>query len=605
MKKFVELLEERVLIFDGATGTNLQAQNLTADDFGGKEFEGCNEYLVITKPDAVKKVHLDFLEAGSDIIETNTFGSNEVVLAEYNLQHLSYDISRKAAQLAKVLALEFSTNEKPRFVAGSIGPGTKLPSLGHITFKELERAYYPQISGLVDGGVDILCIETCQDMLQVKAALSSAMKVFEEKRIKIPVIVSITIETTGTMLMGTDISAALTTFEPYDIIDVIGMNCATGPKEMSENVRYLCQNSPKPVFVMPNAGIPENVGGKACYHLGPDELAEWLLHFVKDLGVNIVGGCCGTTKEHIKKLVDNLSDLKPAERNWNYQTSVSSTFISQALHLDPGPVLVGERCNANGSKQFREYLLKDDYEGMLQVAKDQIKEGAHMLDICVAYVGRDEKKDMIEFVKRLNTQIQLPLMFDSTEYDVIESALEHYAGRAVINSVNLEDGEERISKILPLAKKFGSAVIALTIDEEGMAKTAEKKLAIAKRIRDIAVNKYHLRECDLIFDPLTFTLGSGDEDFRKSAIETLNAIKYIKREIPESKTILGISNVSFGLNPKARHALNSVFLYYAVQAGLDLAIVHASRIMPLNKIDERGKQLCEELIFDKRKYEFV
>jgi len=605
MKKFVELLEERVLIFDGATGTNLQAQNLTADDFGGKEFEGCNEYLVITKPDAVKKVHLDFLEAGSDIIETNTFSSNEVVLAEYNLQHLSYDISRKAAQLAKVLALEFSTNEKPRFVAGSIGPGTKLPSLGHITFKELERAYYPQISGLVDGGVDILCIETCQDMLQVKAALSSAMKVFEEKRIKIPVIVSITIETTGTMLMGTDISAALTTFEPYDIIDVIGMNCATGPKEMSENVRYLCQNSPKPVFVMPNAGIPENVGGKACYHLGPDELAEWLLHFVKDLGVNIVGGCCGTTKEHIKKLVDNLSDLKPAERNWNYQTSVSSTFISQALHLDPGPVLVGERCNANGSKQFREYLLKDDYEGMLQVAKDQIKEGAHMLDICVAYVGRDEKKDMIEFVKRLNTQIQLPLMFDSTEYDVIESALEHYAGRAVINSVNLEDGEERISKILPLAKKFGSAVIALTIDEEGMAKTAEKKLAIAKRIRDIAVNKYHLRECDLIFDPLTFTLGSGDEDFRKSAIETLNAIKYIKREIPESKTILGISNVSFGLNPKARHALNSVFLYYAVQAGLDLAIVHASRIMPLNKIDERGKQLCEELIFDKRKYEFV
>lgn len=605
MKSFKELLKERVLIFDGAMGTNLQAQNLSADDFGGKEYEGCNEYLVITKPDAVKKVHLDFLEAGADIIETNSFGSNEVVLAEYNLQHLSYDISRKSAEIAKELALSFSTNEKPRFVAGSIGPGTKLPSLGHITFKELERAYYPQISGLVDGGVDILCIETCQDMLQVKAALSAAMKVFEEKRIKIPMIVSITIETTGTMLMGTDISAALTTFEPYDIIDVIGMNCATGPKEMSENVRYLCQNSPKPVFVMPNAGIPENVGGKACYHLSPDELVHWLSHFVKDLGVSIVGGCCGTTKEHIKELVDNLSGLKPSERNWNYQVSVSSTFISQPLHLDPGPVLVGERCNANGSKQFREYLLKDDYEGMLQVAKDQIREGAHMLDICVAYVGRDEKKDMIEFVKRLNTQVQLPLMFDSTEYEVIEAALENYAGRAVINSINLEDGEERISKILPLAKKFGAAVIALTIDEEGMAKTAEKKLSIAKRIRDLAVNKYHLRESDLIFDPLTFTLGSGDEEFRKSAIETLEAIKLIKKEIPESKTILGISNVSFGLNPKARHALNSVFLYYAVQAGLDLAIVHASKIMPLNKIDERGKQLCEELIFDKRRYEFV
>ncbi len=605
MKSFKELLNERVLIFDGAMGTNLQAQNLSADDFGGKEYEGCNEYLIITKPDAVRKVHLDFLEAGADIIETNTFGSNEIVLAEYNLQHLSYEISRKGAALAKELALSFSTNEKPRFVAGSIGPGTKLPSLGHITFRELEKSYYPQISGLIDGGADLLCIETCQDMLQVKAVLSSAMKVFEEKKIKIPIIVSITIETTGTMLMGTDISAALTTFEPYDIIDVIGMNCATGPKEMSENVRYLCQNSPKPVFVMPNAGIPENVGGKACYHLTPDELVQWLSHFVKDLGVSIVGGCCGTTKDHIKKLVENLSGLRPAERKWNFQPSVSSNFISQPLHVDPAPVLVGERCNANGSKQFREYLLNDDYEGMLQVARDQIKEGAHMLDICVAYVGRDEKKDMIEFVKRLNTQIQLPLMFDSTEYEVIEAALEHYAGRAVINSINLEDGEERISKILPLAKKFGAAVIALTIDEEGMAKTADKKLRIAKRIRDIAVSKYKLRESDLIFDPLTFTLGSGDEEFRRSAIETLEAIKLIKKEIPESKTILGISNVSFGLNPKARHALNSVFLYFAVQAGLDLAIVHASKIMPLNKIDEKGKQLCEELIFDKRRFEYV
>lgn len=605
MQSFIQLLNERVLIFDGATGTNLQTQNLSVDDFGGKEFEGCNEYLIFTKPEAVRKVHLDFLEAGADIIETNTFGSNEIVLAEYNLQHLTYEISRKAARLAKDLALDFSTNEKPRFVAGSIGPGTKLPSLGHITFRELERSYYPQISGLIDGGVDLLCIETCQDLLQIKAALSSAMIVFNEKKLKLPIIVSITIETTGTMLMGTDISAALTSLEPYDIIDVIGMNCATGPMEMSENVRYLCQNSPKPVFVMPNAGIPENVDGRACYHLSPEELVQWLSHFVKDLGVNIVGGCCGTTKEHIKKLVENLSHLKPAERNWNYQPSVSSNFINQPLRVDPAPVLVGERCNANGSKQFREYLLKDDYDGMLQIAKDQIKEGAHMLDICVAYVGRDEKKDMIEFIKRLNTQVTLPIMIDSTEYEVIEAALEHYAGRCVINSINLEDGEERISNVLPLAKKFGAAVIALTIDEEGMAKTANKKLEIALRIRNIAVNKYGLREDDLIFDPLTFTLGSGDEEFRRSAIETLDAIKLIKKEIPRSFTILGISNVSFGLNPKARHALNSVFLYHAVKAGLDLAIVHASKIMPLNKIDEKGKQLCEELIFDKRKFEFV
>lgn len=605
MKSFKELLQERILIFDGAMGTNLQSQNLTYEDFGGKEYEGCNEYLVISKPEAVKKVHVDFLEAGADIIETNTFGSNEVVLSEYNLQHLSYEISLKAAKLAKELADEFSTSEKTRFVAGSIGPGTKLPSLGHITFRELEKAYYPQITGLIDGGVDILCVETCQDMLQVKAVLSTIMRVFEEKKISIPVLVSITIETTGTMLMGTDISAALTTLEPYDIIEVIGMNCATGPKEMSENIRYLCQNSPKPILVMPNAGIPENIGGRACYHLKPDELVEWLTHFVKDLGVSIVGGCCGTTKDHIKKLADNLSGIKPAERKWTYQSAVSSTFISQTLSVNPAPVLVGERCNANGSKQFRKYLLNDDYEGMLQVAKDQIKKGAHMLDICVAYVGRDEKKDMIEFVKLLNTQAQVPLMFDSTEYEVLEAALEHYAGRAVINSVNLEDGEEKISRIFKLAKKFGAAVIALTIDEEGMAKTAEKKLEIAKRIRNLAVNKFGLREDDLIFDPLTFTLGSGDEEFRKSAIETLEAIKLIKKEFPKAKTILGISNVSFGLSPNARHALNSVFLFYAVQAGLDLAIVDASKIMPLNKIDERGKQLCEELIFDKRIYEYV
>lgn len=602
MNNFLDLLKEKIIIFDGAMGTNLQAQNLTADDFGGKEYEGCNEYLVLTKPSAVEKIHLDFLEAGADVIETNSFGSNQVVLSEYNLGHLSYEISRESARLAKKLANDFSTKDKPRFVAGSIGPGTKLPSLGHISFRELEKSYYIQIKGLIDGGVDILIIETCQDLLQIKAALAAATKNFEEKKIKIPIIVSITIETTGTMLMGTDISAALTTLEPYNIVDVIGMNCATGPKEMSENIRYLCQNSPKPVFVMPNAGIPENIGGKAHYHLTPNDLTHWLKHFAEDLGVNILGGCCGTTKEHIKSLVENISNLNPKIREWNFQPSVSSNFLSQPLSFDPAPVLVGERCNANGSKQFREYLLKNDYEGMVQVAKDQIKEGAHMLDICVAYVGRDEKKDMIEFVKRLNTQVYLPLMFDSTEYEVIEAALEHYAGRAVINSVNLEDGEERISKIFPLAKKFGAAVIALTIDEEGMAKSAQKKLSIAKRIRDLAINKYGLREVDLIFDPLTFTLGSGDEEFRKSAIETLEAIKLIKKEIPNSKTILGISNVSFGLNPAARHALNSVFLYYAVQAGLDLAIVHVSKIMPLNKIDPRGRQLCEELIFDKRVY---
>ncbi len=600
-----KILKEKILIFDGATGTSFQNQNLNSDDFGGKEYEGCNEHLCITRPSAVEKVHVDFLEAGADVIETNSFGSTPLVLGEYKLSHLSYDLSKKSAEIAKRIANDFSKNQKPRFVAGSIGPGTKLLSLGHISFRELEKSYYTQISGLIDGGVDLLSIETCQDLLQIKAALSASSKVFEERKIKIPIIVSVTIETTGTMLMGTDISAALTTLEPYDIIDVIGMNCATGPKEMSESVRYLCQTSPKPIFVMPNAGLPENVGGVACYHLSPQELQKWMLHFVNDLGVNIIGGCCGTTKEHIRKLSECVEGLIPKERTWEYQPSVSSIYSSQTLHVDPAPVLVGERCNANGSKQFRELLLKDDYDGMVQMAKDQIKDGAHILDICVAYVGRDEKKDMIEFVKRLNTQVNLPLMFDSTEYEVIESALEHYAGRAIINSINLEDGEERLSKIFPLAKKFGAAVIALTIDENGMAKTVENKFLIAKRIRDIAAKKYGLREEDLIFDALTFTLGSGDEEFRTSAIETIEAIRAIKKELPKSKTLLGVSNVSFGLNPHARHPLNSVFLYQAVQAGLDMAIVHASKIMPLNKIDPRGKQLCEELIFDKRKYETV
>ncbi|MBM4176647.1 MAG: hypothetical protein FJ213_10825 [Ignavibacteria bacterium] len=598
-----KILKEKILLFDGATGTSIQNQNLNADDFGGKEFEGCNEYLCVTKPSAVKKVHVDFLEAGADIIETNSFGSTPLVLNEYNLAHLSYDLSKKSAEIAKRLANEYSMNQKPRFVAGSIGPGTKLPSLGHISFRELEKSYYTQISGLIDGGVDLLCIETCQDLLQTKSALSAAMKVFQEKKVKLPVIVSVTIETTGTMLMGTDISAALTTLEPYEIIDVIGMNCATGPKEMSESVRYLCQNSPNPVLVMPNAGLPENVDGIACYHLSPEELQRWMIHFVNDLGVNIIGGCCGTTSEHIKKLSNSIEGLTPKARSWEYQPSVSSIYSSQTLHVDPAPVLVGERCNANGSKQFRELLLKDDYDGMVQMAKDQINDGAHILDICVAYVGRDERKDMIEFVKRLNTQVNLPLMFDSTEVEVIEAALEHYAGRSIINSINLEDGEERLSKILLLAKKFGAAVIALTIDEEGMAKTVEKKLSIARRIRDIAVSKYGLREEDLIFDTLTFTLGSGDEEFRKSAVETIEAIREIKKEIPNAKTLLGVSNVSFGLNPQTRHSLNSVFLYNAVQAGLDMAIVHASKIMPLNKIDPRGRELCDELIFDKRKFE--
>lgn len=605
MKTFLQLLKEKILVFDGATGSNFQEYGLTVDDFGGAELEGCNEYLCISKPEAVKKLHYSFLDAGADVIETNTFGSTSIVLNEYNIGHMDYELSKKAAEIARACADEYSTPEKPRFVAGSIGPTTKLPSLGHIGFDEMEESFYRQMLGLYDGGVDIFCIETCQDLLQTKCALSAAMRIFEEKGTKIPVIASVTVELMGTMLMGTEISAALTTLEPYDIIDVIGMNCATGPKEMEENIRYLCQNSPKPVFCMPNAGIPENVGGHAHYHLTPEELERWMSRFVGEFGVNVVGGCCGTTPEHVKKLVEVASKFKPKQREWEFTPSVSSIYASVPMHLDPPPILIGERCNANGSKKFKQLLEAEDYDSMVNMAKEQIKEGAHILDVCVAFVGRDEVKDMTEVMKRFNTAVSIPLAIDSTEVNVIEVALKLYAGRAIINSINFEEGTVKADKILKLAKRFGAAVIALSINEEGQAYSFEGKVSIAKAIRDHAVHVHGLREEDLIFDALTFPLGSGQEDLRDSGINTINAIREIKRIMPKSKTILGLSNCSFGLNTHTRHVLNSVFMHYAVEAGLDMVIVHAGKIMPLYKIDETGSRLCKELIFDERKFEEV
>lgn len=603
MKNFLDYLKEKIIVFDGATGSTLQTYNLSEDDFGGKELEGCNEYLCKSNPEVVKRLHTYFLNAGADVIETNSFGSTSIVLNEYNIGHLDYELSKKSAEIAKECANEFYLNKKPKFVAGSIGPTTKLPSLGHIAYDEMTESFYRQMSGLFDGGVDIFCIETCQDILQTKAALSAARKIFREKRKKLPLIVSVTVETMGTMLMGTDISAALTTLEPYDLIDVIGMNCATGPKEMEENIRYLCQNSPKPVFCMPNAGIPENVGGKAHYHLTPDEMERWMTLFVNELGVNVVGGCCGTDAEHIKRLSEVSQRFTPKQRSYEYTPSVSSLYSISPMTINPPPILIGERCNANGSKQFKELLVKEDYDAMVNMGKEQIKEGAHVLDICVAYVGRNEAKDMEEVVKRFNTSINLPLMFDSTEVNVIETALKHYAGRAIINSINFEEGTTKADKILELAKEFGAAIVCLSIDEEGQAYELDKKVSIAKRIRDHAVNVHGMREEDLIFDMLTFPLGSGQEDLRKSGINTINAIREVKKIMPKAKTILGISNCSFGLNVKIRHVLNSVFLHYAIEAGLDMCIVHAGKIMPLYKIDDRGRELCKELIFDERKFE--
>ena len=595
-----ELTRERPLVFDGATGTNLQSQNLTADDFGGENLAGCNEYLIRSKPSAVEQVHADYLSAGADIIETDTFGSSSIVLAEYGLESLAYELSKDGAAIAKKMAQEFSTKEKPRYVAGSIGPTTKLPSLGHISFDGMRDSYYEQMAGLFDGGADLFIIETCQDLLQIKAALAAAQDLFRDKRTKIPVITSVTIETMGTMLMGTEIAAALTALEPFDIISAIGMNCATGPKEMEENVRYLTQTSPLPVFCMPNAGLPENIGGVAHYHLTPNELEKYMTHFVQDLGVSIIGGCCGTTKEHIERLSKLAGRGRPAPRAIDWTPSAASIYSSVPMHVEPAPVIIGERCNTNGSKKFREMILAEDYDTCVSMAKEQIKEGAHMLDLCVAYVGRDEVRDMHEVITRMNTSVTVPLVIDSTEYPVIEEALKHYAGRAIVNSINLEDGEERMKHVLPLCKKYGAAVIALTIDESGMAKTREKKFEVAERIIDLSVNKYGMREEDLIFDTLTFTLGSGDEEFRKAGIETIEAIRLIKQAHPKTKTILGVSNISFGLNPHSRHVLNSVFLHFAIEAGLDMAIVHASKIMPLAKIDERGRELAKQIVYDER-----
>ncbi len=601
-KQFLDVLKEKVIVFDGATGTHFQEQGLTLDDFGGENLAGCNEYLVISKPSAVELVHKDYLEAGSDVIETNSFGSTSIVLAEYSIPHLAYELNFKAAKIAKRLALDYSTSARPRFVAGSMGPTTKLPSLGHIPFKQMADSYKEQAKGLVEGGVDLLSIETCQDVLQIKAALYGIFEFFEESRTRVPLIVSVTIETMGTMLLGTEISAALTSIEPYDI-DVLGVNCATGPKEMSEHIRVLSSSSPLPIFVMPNAGIPENVGGHAHYHLSPEELVQYLSHFVKDLGVNIVGGCCGTTKEHIRQLVQAVGDLAPISRKPDVAQGASSLYQFAPFHIDPSPVMIGERTNANGSKLFRDLLAKEDWEGIVAMGKEQVKEMAHMQDVCVAYVGRNEVEDMRQVISRFNTQITTPLVIDSTEAPAIEVALQHLGSKAVVNSINLEDGEERINKIVPLCRKYGAAVIALTIDEQGMAKTAVAKLAIAKRIYDLVVKKFKMKAGDLIFDTLTFTLGSGTEEFRRAGLETIEAITLTKKELSGVHTILGVSNISFGLSPRLRHVLNSVFLHYAVEAGLDMAIVHASKITPLYKIDDRGRELCRQLIFDERRFE--
>ena len=601
MKTFLETLSERIVVFDGAMGTNLHSQDLTVDDYGGPQFEGCPEHLLISRPDAVEKVHAGFLEVGCDVVETNSFGGASIVLAEYQIAHLAYELNVKAAQLAKRVAADFSTKEKPRWVAGSMGPTTKLPTLGHISFLDMKASYREQARGLLDGGADLLIVETCQDILQTKSALAAIFEEFESSKRRVPVIAQVTIEAFGTMLMGTEIGAALTAIEPFPI-DVIGMNCATGPQQMAENVRYLCQNSKFPVSVIPNAGIPENVGGHAVFKESPESLSKDLAHFARDFGVNIVGGCCGTTPAHLKAVVDAVKDLTPLKRDVPRTAAASSIFIQQPYRQDTSFLIIGERVNASGSKKMRDLLNAEDWDGLVSLAREQEREGAHVLDVNVDFVGRDGEKDMHELASRLVTNVKIPLMFDSTEWQKMEAGLQHAGGKSILNSTNYEDGEPRFAKVLDLAKQYGASVVVGTIDEEGMARTAEGKFNIAKRAYEQATEKYGISADDIFFDPLALPISTGIEEDRRNAAETIEGIRRIKAELPGVFTILGVSNVSFGLNPASRIVLNSVFLHEAVAAGLDSAIVNASKIEPLNRIEERQLKVALDLIYDRREF---
>ncbi|KGG00961.1 MULTISPECIES: methionine synthase [Prochlorococcus] len=600
--------EKPLIIFDGGTGTSFQNLNLTADDFGGKELEGCNENLVLSSPEVVEKVHNSFLEAGCHVIETNTFGASSIVLDEYDIADKAYEINKNAAFIAKNAAAKYSSVDKPRFVAGSIGPTTKLPTLGHIDFDELKQSYKEQIYGLIDGGVDLLLIETCQDVLQIKSALLAAKEILESKNIDIPLMVSITMETTGTMLVGSDIASALTILEPFNI-DILGLNCATGPEQMKEHIKYLSENSPFAISCIPNAGLPENIGGVAHYRLKPIELKMQLMNFIYDFNVQLLGGCCGTTPEHIKYLSSIIDEIIDNERTNNNGKKNSSGFIPSASSIynsvpykqDNSILIVGERLNASGSKKVRELLNNDDWDGLVAIAKQQQKENAHVLDVNVDYVGRDGVKDMKEITSRLVTNINLPLMIDSTDADKMESGLKSAGGKCIINSTNYEDGNERFDQVLNLALGYGSGLVVGTIDEDGMARNSEKKYKIVKR----AINR--TRECglsdyELFFDPLALPISTGIEEDRLNAKETISAILKIRENFPDIHIILGISNISFGLSPLSRINLNSIFLDECIKAGLDSAIIAPNKILPLSKISEETKKLCLDLIYDKRKF---
>lgn len=653
--QLLEALAERVLIFDGAMGTQIQNAGLSDADFTheGRHLDGCNELLNLTRPEVIQAIHERYLDAGADLIETNTFGSTSIVLAEYDIPHMVYDLSIRAAQIARRAADSRSTTQKPRFVVGAIGPGTKLVSLGQTTWQELETTYTDSFRGLLEGGADALLLETLQDLLMVKATIIAAQNAMAETGRQVPLFVQVTMEQTGTMLLGSEIGAALNMIEAFPAVNAFGINCATGPVEMSPHVRFLGQNSTRPLSVQPNAGLPVMEQGLAVYKLTPDELAHHHERFVTEHGVALAGSCCGSTPEHTKALAAALggrphtadchwrkvrhlfsspgfqpvaepssagfqpvpgpSDLgfQPVSRSSleGYATrdeafklvGCSSLYQFQPYKQDSSFLIVGEKTNANGSKQFREMLAVENWEGLTELARELEGEGSHVLDVCTAYVGRNEERDMRTLLSYYNRHITVPIMIDSTEWQVIEAALQTVAGKPIVNSINFEDGGERVDKVLGLCQRYGAAVVALTIDEKGMAKTAAEKVAIADRLLE-STRRFGLPDHDVFIDCLTFTLGSGDEEFRKAGIETIEAIAEIKRRHPNVNSVLGVSNISFGLKAAARQILNSAFLHYALESGLTSAIVHFSKIVPESQIDPEIWKIATDLVYDKREF---
>ncbi|MDH4945435.1 methionine synthase [Sulfurimonas sp. C5] len=594
----LDTIKSRPLIIDGAMGTQLQQREdqITQEAWEGKE--GCNELLNVTAPEIMNDIFNAYLTAGADLITTNTFGSFAWVLDEYGIADRAYELTRAGAELVKKKCEEFSTPEHPRFCLGSIGPGTKLPSLGHITYDEMYKGYTEFCLGLIDGGVDIFLLETAQDPLQIKAALHACQEACRQRDVEIPIMVSVTIELSGTMLIGTDASTIAAILEPFDIIS-LGFNCGTGPDQVEKHVKTLSELWGKPISVHANAGLPQNRGGYTYYPMGPEEFADKQENFLQYDGVSFLGGCCGTTPQHIRALVNRVTNKQPKPATGKQPTSLASLFNTVAIKQDPAPLLIGERSNATGSKAFRELLLDEDYEGTLSVGQQQVRAGAHLLDVSVGFAGRDETKDMNEVMGLYSQKISIPLMPDSTQLPALETALKNIGGKPIINSVNLEDGIEKFDAVCQLAKKFGASLVCLVIDEIGMAKTTERKLEVAERIYELATQKHGINPEDLVFDLLTFTLGSGDEEYVDAGINTIEAIREFQKRHPEVGTTLGLSNISFGLDKDARPYLNSMFLHHCIEAGLTSVIINVKHIIPINKISKEDQEICDNLIFNR------